>query len=112
MSDQRAIDRNEAQILDQALRQQQTIERIARRRFRLRNRQNVVVIDRDERQPDTVDDAWNPVQRDAESEFSQPHLYGDFPQARHACMHARIGIGDRTQNCRVDPRAASDPAGR
>lgn len=62
----------------------------------------MVVIDRNERQPDTVDDARNPVQRDAESEFSQPHLYRDFPQARHACMHARVGIGDRTQNCRVD----------
>jgi hypothetical protein len=111
MPDQRAINRNETQILDQALRQQETIKRISRRRFRLRNRQNVVVIDGDERQPDTVDDARKPFERDAEGHFPEPHFYGDFPKARDACMHVRMGIGKRAPNFGVQ-RAAWDLAGR
>jgi hypothetical protein len=94
MRDERAVHGHETQILDQALSQKKSIERIAWIGLRFHNRQNVVMIDCDELKPHALHEIGEQRGRDAKRELSQPHLDSDLPQACDARMNHRFGVGD------------------
>lgn len=84
MPGKRSVERDEAQVLDKALAEQQTVKRIARRRLRLSRRHCMAMIDDEKRQAKGFEIAWHLVKWAKERKLSKPCLNGDLPQARGA----------------------------
>jgi hypothetical protein len=90
MGDERSIERDKAHPVDDALRQEKPIERVARLRLGLDVFERVRGYDRDDRQFHILDQLWEAFERGPGVELSKTSLYCDFPQSRDADEEVRL----------------------
>lgn len=79
MGQERPIERGESEILDAALSEQHSIERVARRWIGLDANDGVSTVDRQNGQPDSFHVIGDVVQSHAGVELAEPGLDRDFP---------------------------------
>ena len=100
MIDECSIDRDKPHAFERALREEEAIERVARRRWRLDPRQDMRRENRNDRQTHVLDQFRQPIERRAGFELSKPRFDSDFPKTCDA--YEKIDV--RRRQCRSGPR--------
>ena len=90
MRGQSAIERHEAQVLDQALSEEEAIEWVARCRQRFEIGENVGSFDGQEFETRALDQIRQMLERAFERKLADPSLDGDLPQAHDAGVEASV----------------------